>query len=234
MFGAFRADDPAFPSSSPYYDKGSRRRTRHRQAKTLLKEAGVPTFSFEMQVANSPVDQQVAQVIQAMVAEAGIDIKLRSSEFATMLKSQTAGDFQATRVGWSGRVDPDGNLHQFVTTGGGINDTKFSNPIVDKELNASRLVYDVAARKAHFDAAAKVLREERRTVEQCQPASSGPGTIGELSGLAALRDLCLVDPPCPSKVSLDESVDARVGVGGHDDASGLLRQFGHHQLERCI
>ncbi len=169
--GLFEPTIQPFPSSSPYYDKGFPPPKRDiAKAKALLKEAGVPTFSFEMQVANSPVDQQVAQVIQAMVAEAGIDIKLRSSEFATMLKSQTAGDFQATRVGWSGRVDPDGNLHQFVTTGGGINDTKFSNPIVDKELNASRLVYDVAARKAHFDAAAKVLREELPLVYLYLPA----------------------------------------------------------------
>jgi peptide/nickel transport system substrate-binding protein len=169
--GLFEPTIQPFPSSSPYYDKGFPPPKRDvAKAKALLKEAGVPTFSFEMQVANSPVDQQVAQVIQAMVAEAGIDIKLRSSEFATMLKSQTAGDFQSTRVGWSGRVDPDGNLHQFVTTGGGINDTKFSNPIVDQELNASRLVYDVPARKAHFDAAAKVLREELPLVYLYLPA----------------------------------------------------------------
>jgi peptide/nickel transport system substrate-binding protein len=169
--GLFEPTAQPFPPSSPYYDKSFPPPKRDvAKAKALLKEAGLEKFSFEMQVANSPVDQQVAQVIQAMVAEAGIDIKLRSSEFATMLKSQTAGDFQATRVGWSGRVDPDGNLHQFVTTGGGINDTKFSNATVDKELNASRLVYDVAARKAHFDAAAKILREELPIVYLYLPA----------------------------------------------------------------
>ncbi len=169
--GLFEPTAQPFPSSSPYYDKSFPPPKRDvAKAKALLKEAGLDSFSFEMQVANSPVDQQVAQVIQAMIAEAGIDVKLRSSEFATMLKSQTAGDFQATRVGWSGRVDPDGNLHQFVTTGGGINDTKFSNPIVDKELNASRLVYDIVSRKAHFDAAGKILREELPIIYLYLPA----------------------------------------------------------------
>ena len=57
-----------------------------------------------------------------------------------------------------------------MTTGGGINDTKYSNPAVDKELNASRLVYDVAARKAHFDAAAKILRDELPLVYLYLPA----------------------------------------------------------------
>ncbi len=169
--GLFEPTAQPFPSSSPYYDKSFPVPKRDvAKAKALLKEAGVETFSFEMQVANSPVDQQVAQVIQAMASEAGFDIKLRSSEFATMLKSQTAGDFQATRVGWSGRVDPDGNLHQFVTTGGGINDTKYSNPAVDKELNASRTVYEVAERKAHIDAAAKILRDELPIVYLYLPA----------------------------------------------------------------
>ena len=46
----------------------------------------------------------------------------KSKEFATLLADQTAGDYQASQVGWSGRVDPDGNIHQFMTTGGGIND----------------------------------------------------------------------------------------------------------------
>jgi peptide/nickel transport system substrate-binding protein len=169
--GLFVPTIQPFPPSSPYYDKSAPPpKADVAKAKALLKEAGVEKFSFEIQVANSPVDQQVAQVIQAMVAEAGIELKLRSSEFATMLKSQSAGDFQATRVGWSGRVDPDGNLHQFVTTGGGINDTKYSNPVVDKELNASRQVYDVAARKAHFDAATKVLRDELPIVYLYLPA----------------------------------------------------------------
>jgi peptide/nickel transport system substrate-binding protein len=169
--GLFVPTIQPFPPSSPYYDKSVPSPKRDiAKAKALLKEAGVETFSFEMQVANSPVDQQVAQVIQAMAQEAGIDIKLRSSEFATMLKSQTAGDFQVTRVGWSGRVDPDGNLHQFVTTGGGINDTKYSNPAVDKELNASRVVYDVAARKVHFDAAGKILRDELPLIYLYLPA----------------------------------------------------------------
>src|SRR3546814_5749858 len=60
------------------------------KAKALLKEAGLDGFSFEMQFPNNPDGTRVAQVIQAMAAEAGIDIKLRATEFATMLKEQTA------------------------------------------------------------------------------------------------------------------------------------------------
>ena len=85
-----------------------------------------------MQAANNPVQQQLMQVIQSMAAEAGIKIKIVAKEFATMLKDQTAGDFQATQVGWSGRVDPDGNIYGFVVTGAGLNDGHYSNAEVDK------------------------------------------------------------------------------------------------------
>jgi peptide/nickel transport system substrate-binding protein len=149
------------PPASPYHaDFLSPPARDVARAKALLKEAGIERFSFEMQVANNPVQQQLAQVIQAMAAEGGIDIKIKATEFASMLAEQSAGRFQATLVGWSGRVDPDGNMHQFVTTRGGINDGKFSNPEVDKILNEARTVYDQAARKKLYDAAQKILSSE--------------------------------------------------------------------------
>src|SRR3546814_507881 len=130
------------------------------KAKALLKEAGLDGFSFEMQFPNNPDGTRVAQVIQAMAAEAGIDIKLRATEFATMLKEQTAGNYQATQVGWSGRVDPDGNIHTFMTCKGGINDSKYCNADVDAALNDARLTNDPAKRKKLYAAA---MEDRKRT-----------------------------------------------------------------------
>ncbi len=150
-----------FPPASPYFDKDFPVPARDvAKARALLQAAGHPRFAFELMVANNPVQQQLAQVIQAMAAEAGFDVKIRAMEFASQLKDQSAGKYQVSQVGWSGRVDPDGNLHQFVTTGGGINDAKYSHPKVDAELNAARRVYDSAKRKAHYDAAEIQLRTD--------------------------------------------------------------------------
>jgi peptide/nickel transport system substrate-binding protein len=140
-----------------------------------------------MQVANNPVQQQLAQVIQAMAAEGGIDIKIKATEFASMLAEQSAGRFQATLVGWSGRVDPDGNIHQFVTTGGGINDGKFSNPEVDKLLNEARTVYDQAARKKLYDAAQRILGSELPIIYTYFPVWLW-ATSTKLEGFAANPD----------------------------------------------
>lgn len=139
------------------------------QAKALLKEAGFEKFEFEMQFPNNPDNTRVAQVIQAMAAEAGIDIKLRATEFATMLKEQTAGNYQATQVGWSGRVDPDGNIHTFMTCGGGINDSKYCNPEVDRLLNAARQTNALAERKQLYASAMEILDRDRPIIYLYHP-----------------------------------------------------------------
>ena len=130
------------------------------KAKALLKEAGQPKVTAELFVTNNPVDTQLGQVIQAMAQEAGIDVQLRATEFASQLRDQQQGKFQMSRIGWSGRIDPDGNIHPFVTTGGGQNDGKYSNPEVDRLLNEARTIYDPAERKKRYDAAQKILQDE--------------------------------------------------------------------------
>ena len=151
-----------FPPNSPWYDKEFSVPKRDvEKAKALLTEAGYPDgIDLEVQVPNTTVPLQLMQVVQSMAAEAGIRISLTSKEFATLLSDQSAGDYQASQIGWSGRVDPDGNIHQFMTTDGGINDSKFSDPEVDKLLNAARKSNDEAARKKSYDDARKILNEE--------------------------------------------------------------------------
>ena len=147
-----------FPPASFYFNKSKTIPPRDvEKAKALLKEAGQPNPAFEMLFANNNVQQQVAELIQAMTAEAGFKVTLRATEFAAMLSAAQAGNFQAEAVGWSGRVDPDGNLHQFVTCGAGLNDGKYCNKEVDKLLNQARETTDEAARKKLYDQAEAIL-----------------------------------------------------------------------------
>ncbi|WP_392337059.1 ABC transporter substrate-binding protein [Loktanella salsilacus] len=157
--GAFAAGNQPFPPTSPWYDADYPVEGRDvEKAKALLAEAGYPDgIDLVVQVPNTTIPLQLMQVIQSMTSEAGINIEIVSKEFATLLSDQTAGDYQASQIGWSGRVDPDGNIHQFVTTDGGINDAGYSNAAVDDALNAARTQADVASRKAQYDAARDVL-----------------------------------------------------------------------------
>jgi peptide/nickel transport system substrate-binding protein len=153
--GAFAPGNQPFAPTSPWYNKDFPVPERDIEAaKALMAEAGhADGITIEVQVANNPVQTQVMQVIQAMAAEAGITIELAAKEFATLLSEQTAGNYTASQVGWSGRVDPDGNVHQFLTTDGGINDSKYSDPEMDRLLNEARVSNDPAVRKQSYDAA---------------------------------------------------------------------------------
>lgn len=150
-----------FPPNSPWFDKDIPVPVRDLdKARALVKEAGFDRVPVEMQIPNNPVAAQMMQIVQSMVAEAGFDVSLKSTEFATLLSEQTAGNYQLSRSDWSGRVDPDGNIHQFITCKGGINDTKYCNPDVDKLLNEARASTDDALRKQKYDAVAAILNED--------------------------------------------------------------------------
>lgn len=150
-----------YPPTSPWFNKEIPVPVRDiDKAKELMKAAGHETLDIELQHANSPVVTQMMQVVQSMVAEAGFKVSLKATEFATLLSEQTAGNFQLSRSDWSGRIDPDGNLHQFVTCKGGINDAKYCNAEVDTLLNDARASTDEAVRKEKYDAAAKILDED--------------------------------------------------------------------------
>ena len=75
-----------------------------------MKEAGVTApLTLDFMVPNGPENRAVAEVVQSMAAEAGFDLKIRVTEFATSLKQGEDGDYQLYLIGWSGRSDPDGN-----------------------------------------------------------------------------------------------------------------------------
>lgn len=121
------------------------------RAQALLREAGVTTpVTIELVVPNNPDLRQVGEVIQAMAREAGFDLRLRAMEYASALQASIRGDLQAFLTGWSGRTDADGNTYQFIRTGAGQNDGRYSNPEVDRLLDAARMELDVERRRALY------------------------------------------------------------------------------------
>jgi peptide/nickel transport system substrate-binding protein len=88
----------------------------------------------------------MGEVIQGMAKEAGFNITLRPSEFASALNDDDAGKLQAFLVGWSGRVDPDANIHQFHTCQGSLNTTHACDEAIDALLTRAREVSDLGQR----------------------------------------------------------------------------------------
>ncbi len=149
-------------SQNPYYQaKFPIQKRDVAKAKTLLEEAGLKApVTVDFMVPNTTDARQMAEVIQAMAAEAGFDMKIRVTEFATSLKEAEDGKFQAFLIGWSGRVDPDGNSYIFLKTKAPQNNGLYSNADVDKWLDEQRTLTNAQARKAIYETVAdKVLRE---------------------------------------------------------------------------
>src|SRR5947209_13048762 len=70
--------------SNPFYAKNVPIPKRDvARAKALLKEAGVPNPEVTLMTPTTADGQRIAQVVQAMVKEAGFDVKIQSVEFAT-------------------------------------------------------------------------------------------------------------------------------------------------------
>jgi peptide/nickel transport system substrate-binding protein len=160
--GEFKPGNQWVNPDHPYYQKDFPVRPRDvAKAKALLKEAGVtPPVNVDFMVPKGAETEAVAQVIQSMAAEAGFDMKIRVTEFATSLKQAEAGEYQAFMLAWSGRIDPDGNSYIFLKTGAPQNYSAWSNADADKALDAARLVTEQAKRKAIYEKLTKLVLDE--------------------------------------------------------------------------
>ena len=118
-------------------------------ARQLVQQVGKGPLSFELLIsAGDPVLLQRAQLIQAHLKKADIDAQISQLEFAQVLKAQSDHTFTGmSDIGWSGRIDPDGNTYDQLYTGRPNNDSSYSNPDVDRLLDQQRATTDEAQRK---------------------------------------------------------------------------------------
>jgi peptide/nickel transport system substrate-binding protein len=139
--------------SSPFSSDAAQACAKHdpAAAKALLQQAGVTTpFRISMIVANTPDGARLGQAIQAQAKEGGFDLRLVPTEFAASLDQTDKGDYQMFQVGWSGRVDPDGNIANFVASEGSQNNNGYSSSTVDSLIKQSQAKTDEAQRAALF------------------------------------------------------------------------------------
>jgi peptide/nickel transport system substrate-binding protein len=134
------------------------------RAKALLAEAGVANPSFTLVTPTTSDAQKIAQIVQAMVKDAGFDVKIQSTEFATSLDMADKGQFEAYVLAWSGRADPDGNLYSFDFCKAPLDYAGYCKPEVDELLNRSRSALDPAERKKIYEQIAAIVLKDRPIV----------------------------------------------------------------------
>lgn len=152
------------PDNAFYVKKNPMPKRNIARAKALLKEAGVTNPAFTLMTPTTSDAQRTAQVVQAMAKEAGFDVKIQSTEFATSLNLADKGQFDAYLLAWSGRADPDGNLFSFDACKQPLNYSGYCKPEVDELLNRSRSTRDPAERSKLFEQISAQVAKDRPIV----------------------------------------------------------------------
>jgi peptide/nickel transport system substrate-binding protein len=147
---------PANPGCTPYDPAGARQ---------IVAASGVkmPVPVSLMIPANSGVDR-LAAVIQSMEAKAGFAVTIKSVEFTSSLAAAKAGRFDTFLIGWSGRLDPDGDLSDLVTTGGSNNFSGLDDQQLDSLVKQSAASADVATRKVGYARTLQRLQQIRPNI----------------------------------------------------------------------
>jgi peptide/nickel transport system substrate-binding protein len=128
-------------------------------AKKLVAEVGRGPLKFELLISSgSPPGLQYAQLIQAQLLKADITADIKTQLFNDIVTLQQQKKHTGmTNIGWSGRLDPDGNVYDFVVTGKPNNDSGYSNAKVDDLMNQQRAESDPAKRKALLQQAQQIF-----------------------------------------------------------------------------
>jgi len=118
-------------------------------AKKLIADVGKGPLKFELLVpSGDAATLQAAQLIKSELAKADITMDLKSQTLNEIVALQQKHQHPGmTFVGWSGRLDPDGNTYDFVVTGSPNNDSSYSNKQVDDLMAQQRAESDPAKRK---------------------------------------------------------------------------------------
>lgn len=141
-------------------------------ARALLDEAGYPDpdgegaqkrlqLTYKTSTDETAVLQ--AQIIQAMLAEVGIDLVIRSFEFATFYNDVKQGNFQIFSLRWKGIVDPDIYnliLHSNSIPPAGANRGRFRNARFDELVAAGSRIAKSEERLPFYLEAQEIVHRE--------------------------------------------------------------------------
>ncbi len=130
------------------------------KAKQLLQEANVGPVSFTMltQTTEPAYAKDIAQLVQAQLAEIGVTMKIETLEFTQWVDRWLKADFDMAPGLNGGGPDPDFYIFRYFTDDGNLNFvTSYKNQVSSDAIKAARATADVAKRKELYTTAQKEL-----------------------------------------------------------------------------
>ncbi|MEQ1760545.1 MAG: ABC transporter substrate-binding protein [Vicinamibacterales bacterium] len=179
------------------------------RARALLDQAGygdpdgagpAPRLRLVMKLGTVDEYRLQAAVIQEQLRDVGIELEVRSIEFATLFADVVKGNFQMVQMQWSSGalVDPDilrRVFHSNQVPPAGFNRGHYSNPEVDRLIDMASEATDEMQRKGYYGAAQRLIADDapyvslwnRTNVIVAQPDVVGL-RINSVGNFEALKD----------------------------------------------
>ncbi|HYB94328.1 MAG TPA: ABC transporter substrate-binding protein [Vicinamibacterales bacterium] len=161
------------PPASWAFDEGVFQFTYHPDtARALLDEAGypdpdgdgpAPRLRLSLKVSTNEFIRLQAAVIQQDLKAVGIDLDVRSYEFATLYTDVLKGNFQLFTLQWVGVSDPDmlrRVFHSKQMPPTGFNRGYYENPEVDRLIDAAMIAASDAERRRLYAEAQRLIAED--------------------------------------------------------------------------
>jgi peptide/nickel transport system substrate-binding protein len=134
------------------------------RARQLLEEAGFTgkrklTLAYKC----APEGMRMGEIMQAMLARVGIEVRIRSNEWGTFYDDMQRGNFDIAAMPWIGIRDPHHYRMVFdsqSTPPHGLNRGNYANPAMDRLVEAGDETLDDGARKKIYAQVQKLAAEE--------------------------------------------------------------------------
>lgn len=131
-----------------------------RDAGGTLRDARGAPFAFTLLVdKGNPTREQSALAVQQDLRAIGMDVSLRTMEFAALVRDHVIpGNFDANLIWWTTPPDPD--QYAFYHTGQDNNHVRWSNRVADSLLALGRATSDPDARRAIYHVFQRLQRDD--------------------------------------------------------------------------
>jgi peptide/nickel transport system substrate-binding protein len=154
----------AFASGLPPYKYDPQQAVALLEAADLRPDANGVRLRLEMKTSTDQTARELAAVLQDQLGRVGIALEIRSFEFATFYSDIQKGNFDLFSLRWLGaNEDPDIFEYVFASSKvppAGANRGRYSNPELDRLIDAGRHATDLAARRAAYHEVQQIVNRD--------------------------------------------------------------------------
>ncbi len=160
------------PVSWAYDDSVRRWAYDPEQAKKLLDAAGypdpdgdgpMPRFRLSFKTTNIDLRRRIAEALKEQLQKVGIELEIRSYEWATFFSDVKKGNFHLYSLAWVTIMDPDIEyqiFHSASVPPNGDNRGRYRNRDLDRLLEQGRSAGDESTRKRIYSQAQRILADD--------------------------------------------------------------------------